>query len=284
MGWGDELMVSGIARRLQAHDPRPVRVVDRRGRARWSDAWRGNPRFAAPGHRGPVQVLVNGPGARPYIDGWSATRWRWRDWVCATGELHLDADELAFGRHLAGRVWIEPGLKPRASPNKDWGGARWHALAAALLARGHRVACFAGPHDADDPAAATGGAPAAACLGALPVERVRAPSFRHAAAALAHARAAVLPEGGLHHAAAALGTPSVVLFGGYISPRQTGYPHQVSLFTGGEPCGSRRPCGHCRDAMARIDPHAVAATVDALDAASREPAGSATPDASSVPA
>ncbi len=258
MGWGDEIMVSGIARRLQQRDPRPVRVRDRKGRIRWSDAWRGNPRFAAPDHRGPVQVLVNGPGARPYIDGWSATRWRWRDWICATGELHLDADERAFGRAHAGRVVIEPALKGGASPNKDWGAPRWRELAARLRADGHRVARFA---SGDEPAG----------VDADGTEVIRAPNFRHAAAVLAHADAAALPEGGLHHAAAALGTPSVVLFGGFISPRQTGYAHQVNFFTGGEPCGARRPCAHCRDAMARIAPRAVAATLSQLVAASREP-------------
>lgn len=266
MGWGDEIMVSGIARRLQQRDPRPVRVVDRKGRVRWSDAWRGNPRFAAPGARGPVQVLVNGPGARPYIDGRDGTGWRWRDWVCATGELHLDAGELAFGRAHAGRVLIEPGLKAGASPNKAWGAARWRALAACLRAAGHRVARFA------EAGEATGADPGS--VDADGVEVIRARSFRQAAAVLAHAHAAALPEGGLHHAAAALGTPTVVLFGGYISPRQTGYAHQVNLFTGGEPCGATRPCAHCRAAMARIDPEAVATALSTLVAASREPAPS----------
>ena len=62
----------------------------------------------------------------------------------------------------------------------------------------------------------------------------------------------MLPEGGLHHAAAALGTPTIVIFGGFISPRQTGYPHQVNLFTGGTPCGMRRRCDHCEQAMRRV--------------------------------
>ena len=46
---------------------------------------------------------------------------------------------------------------------------------------------------------------------------------------LSGARAAVLHEGGLHHAAAALGMPAVVLFGGMISPRNTGYDVHVNL-------------------------------------------------------
>jgi hypothetical protein len=34
MGWGDEIMITGIARRLQERDPLPVRVLDRNGRPR----------------------------------------------------------------------------------------------------------------------------------------------------------------------------------------------------------------------------------------------------------
>ena len=74
---------------------------------------------------------------------------------------------------------------------------------------------------------------------------------------LATARLAILPEGGLHHAAAALGVPSIVLFGGFISPRQTGYPHQVNVFTGGTPCGWRVRCGHCAAAMKKIEPERI---------------------------
>ena len=69
---------------------------------------------------------------------------------------------------------------------------------------------------------------------------------------LSQSRLAVLPEGGLHHAAAASGTPSIVIFGGFISPRQTGYLHQSNLFTGGDPCGMRHRCSHCKRAMDRI--------------------------------
>jgi hypothetical protein len=48
------------------------------------------------------------------------------------------------------------------------------------------------------------------------------------------------------------------VFGGFISPRQTGYPQQVNLFTGGEPCGRRLPCPHCARAMQLIEPEHVA--------------------------
>ncbi len=49
MGYGDEIMVTGAARRLQdAGDPRPVAVLDRHARPRRHPLWAGNPRIATP--------------------------------------------------------------------------------------------------------------------------------------------------------------------------------------------------------------------------------------------
>ncbi|HEX7455694.1 MAG TPA: glycosyltransferase family 9 protein, partial [Gallionella sp.] len=83
------------------------------------------------------------------------------------------------------------------------------------------------------------------------------PDFRRACAVLANAKAYVGNEGGMHHAAAALGIPAVVIFGGFISPQQTGYATQRNLTAGGKPCGMRQPCRHCADAMAAITPEMV---------------------------
>lgn len=82
-------------------------------------------------------------------------------------------------------------------------------------------------------------------------------TIREAAAVLSTARAAVLPEGGLHHLAAAMRLPAVVLFGGFISPKSTGYSMHRNLFTGKVACGNRRPCDHCAQAMAAISPESV---------------------------
>jgi hypothetical protein len=57
----------------------------------------------------------------------------------------------------------------------------------------------------------------------------------------------------LHHAAAALGVPAVVIFGGFISPAVTGYAAHANIFTGDDlGCGNINPCPHCRAAMERI--------------------------------
>lgn len=236
MGWGDEIIVTGMARRLQENNPLRVRVLDKRGRARWHAIWDGNPRLAPPDLNTEVQTLTNGPGRRPYIARETERCWVWRDWICPVGEIYLSECERAFGANHAGRVILEPNVKPKASPNKDWGWARWAEVSRQLLKQGHAVTQLG-----------AAGSPR------LPgVEFIPTDSFREACAVLAVSRLAILPEGGLHHAAAALGTAAIVIFGGYISPQQTGYAHQVSLFTGGTPCGKRIRCPHCVEAMNRI--------------------------------
>ncbi|WP_411829488.1 glycosyltransferase family 9 protein [Paraburkholderia aspalathi] len=75
------------------------------------------------------------------------------------------------------------------------------------------------------------------------VEFVPTATFRQACALLARARAYLGPEGGLHHACAALRVPAVVIFGGYVSPSVTGYHHHINLFSGsGLGCGRSLAC------------------------------------------
>jgi len=72
-------------------------------------------------------------------------------------------------------------------------------------------------------------------------------------AVLANAALYVRPEGGLHHAAAAMRVRAVVIFGGFIHPLTTGYPEHANIFKGSRACGTiGRRCPHCADAMRRI--------------------------------
>ena len=241
MGLGDEIIVTGIARRGQEANPLPVRVLDKRGKTRWHEIWEGNPRLAPPGFRGKAQTLVDGPGRRGYIERKTRNGWIWREWICPVGEIYLSERERAFGAAFGQRVILEPNLKQSASPNKQWGWARWAELANLLLAEGY-------------PVAQMGTAKARRLKG---VEFIVTKNFREACAVLAATRLAIVPEGALHHAAATFGTATIVIFGGYISPLQTGYPHQLNLFTGGKPCGNRARCPHCTEAMERIPVAAV---------------------------
>lgn len=208
-----------------------------------------------------MQHIVNGPRCRPYIDyaameeDWRKVHperpfstklrdarlpWRYTAWRAMPGELSWPR-----GRPN-GLIVVEPHLKPGASPNKDWGWRRWQSLV-----RSRRWPW------------AQLGPPGTRLLAG--VTHVPTKSFQEACRVLSGAVAAVLPEGGLHHAAAALGVPAVVIFGGYASPANTGYEGQVNLYrAAGSPCGQRVPCGHCAEAMAAIAPEQVAEELERL--------------------
>jgi hypothetical protein len=246
MGWGDDIMATGMAREAQLTDPRRVRLMLEKGE-RWAEAYYNNPRLASPGQQGDFQtVMARENHLRAYTVSKGHDRWTWRAYTPPVGEIYLSDHEQAFGKQHAGRVIVEPNIKPNASPNKQWGWVRWNKLAWLLRQQGITVTQL-GP---DNTPVLEG------------AEMIVTRNIRHAAAVMANARAAVLPEGGLHHTAAVFGIPAVVIYGGYISPAVTGYAGQKAFFNGGPEhplgCGMRVACAHCADAMASITPEAVA--------------------------
>ena len=244
--------MTGQARVMQQTDPRKVRIVYEK--PRWHDVWFNNPRLAVPGEIGDFQDLHPRDGyLRPYMEAKHANRWVWKEFRPPPGEIYLTPQERNFGQRHAGRVILEPHIKQGASPNKQWG--RWEELAQILTKLGIRFTQL-GP----------GGT-----YWLKGAEFIETRNFREAAAVLSTAKACVLPEGAMHHACAAFNTPAVVLFGGYISPKVTGYDTQVNLFTGGDlGCGMRNPCRHCQRAMEAISPEKVAKHLTGiLDEASR---------------
>ena len=170
--------------------------------------------------------------------------WRYTSWRAHPGEL-FQVPRREPGRYVV----IEPHIKANASPNKDWGWARWQALVNL-----RRDLDWVQP-----------GPPGTRVLDGA--RHAATADFRAACGLLAGARAAVLPEGGLHHAAAALDLPAVVIFGGMTAPANTGYDSHVNLFepmNGASPCGRRVACGHCARAMAAIRPAAVAEQLERI--------------------
>jgi hypothetical protein len=252
VGWGDEIMVTAAARKLQQADARKVAVRNRHGAARWDAIWENNPRIATPDEVNALygvgfQYLDNAPKRRPYIDDTTPERFTFNGWRVADtgpGEIYLTEAEAALGRKARGAIVIEPNLKPRASPNKQWGVGKWKDLVRMITIAGYEVVQLGdeGTH----------------VLRNARLIITRTP--RQACGVLSGARGAVLPEGGLHHAAAALGIPAAVIFGGYIAPSVTGYDFDTSshrnIFTGGERwpygCGHRVSCRHCIEAMEQI--------------------------------
>lgn len=242
MGIGDEIMMGGEARRRAAGTARRYRMLDKRGQPRWHFVWEGNPHVARPGQPFDGEIgYVD--GRRPYLAEVRPDRYRFREYQPAPGILDLSGRDPAASALAEGAVVFNPCIKPRAPVNKAWPRAAWEALVAARP--GIRWVQLCQPGDA-------------VIAGAVALET---PHFLDAALAIRRAACLICHEGALHHAAAAVGTPAIVIRGGFISPRVTGYDGQVDFYVEHREhplgCGWRVPCRHCRDAMASITPDNV---------------------------
>mgnify|MGYP006278660725 CR=1 FL=1 len=247
MGLGDDLMVTGEARNAFIKVNRKIAVMLDRKRQRWSEVFKNNPYMATPSEvRSGAKVFWLGPDAgRRYMIKQDLHRRYWTNIGPTVGQLFFTDEERNYAKAEKERlgdniVFIEPNIKSIASPNKDWGWDRWRTLVNLLpnvnwvqIAKsGYKI--LPGVSNVVNP-----------------------PSFRKAAALLSHSDLCVLPEGGLHHACAVVNKKAIVIFGGYISPVQTGYPIHVNIFTGGTPCGMKTRCAHCKDAMNKITPEII---------------------------
>jgi hypothetical protein len=265
MSFGDEIMASGHALSVHRKSGGRIVIVGLDGEPRWSDLWAGLPWIVQPGEtRAGASAVQNGPQCRPYIAypfnrdiGCRYSGWRARDHL---GEIRFTAEETGFAARatagLEGFILIEPGVPAQSNPNKQWGRAKWQALADILTGEGRIVVQV--------------GAPGTDTLAG--VKLVETPSFRHGAAVLARAAHSILPEGGLHHAAGALHLPAVVLFGGAVDVEATGYPWHTNVVDDGplSPCGAWSPCDHCADVWAKLSPEHVAGLLPQQDLLRRQ--------------
>lgn len=251
MGIGDNLMASGMARGAAA---RGKRIAFGNGlKILWDQhseiIFRGNPNVAAPGTERaiPVEWIPFYKGHRIYNRS-DAGRWVWNyDFKAIAGEVFLAAHERKFAESIGqGYVVIEPNVPAfkTVAPNKQWPVARYELAAKKLRASGFDIVQMVNPGTSTRLSSA---------------RSVSTPDFRRALAVLARAALYVGPEGGLHHGAAAVGIPAVVLFGGFVPPEVTGYDTHTNLTGGSEACGSLTACEHCRKAMETISVAEVAA-------------------------
>lgn len=253
-------MATGMARGAAARGKR-IAFGDGK-KIRWDSnsppIFKGNRNIAPPGSENAndiewIKFYKGDPGSRIYNEQ-KGDRWIWRPdrFKAIPGEIFLTNDEAAFAKKtVAGFIVIEPNVPPQKphAVNKQWPFEKFEAVASEFVAAGYRVIQFGYP-------AAKYRLKNAMC--------VNMPSFRHAVAVLSRAKLAILPEGGLHHGAAAVGVKAVVLFGGFIPPSVTGYDMHVNLTGGAEACGSLKTCPHCAAAMDAIKVDDVLKAADGL--------------------
>lgn len=262
MGYGDDIMALGEAEAIYRATGARVLIVDRDDRPQRSPVWEHHPAIATSDKEPHRTRLVNAPGARPYIKTWAEadgepmavySDWRARD---VLGNLVLAPAEDALGRELRAKIGpyvvVQPHLKDGASPNKDWGFDRFQEV----VRRCPSVTFVqVGPVPDDGPEGMLAGA-----------TPVRTDTFRAACGVLKYADAYLGPEGGLHHAAAALRRPAAVIFGSFIAPENTGYSFHLNFYTRDQhaPCGRWARCAACAQALERITPEAVATGLRSL--------------------
>lgn len=238
-------MDSGMARVAQMKDPRKVRIM-LGNRLIWSPVWDRNPRIAGPNQEGDFNVIYGRDprtNMRPYHKQKTTDYWVYDlSFRPQVGEIYFAPWEVNFSKMYHPELIVEPNIKAKASPNKQWGWERWQAFVHLAKKEGYEVSQL-GPRDTP-------------VLNG--VRLIETESFRHACAVLGRAKAFVGGEGGLHHAAAALNVHGVVVFGGFTPVELTGYPIHRNLGVSlGEACGMRIPCKHCDAEMAKITPEQV---------------------------
>jgi ADP-heptose:LPS heptosyltransferase len=141
------------------------------------------------------------------------------------------------------------------TPNKDWADACWVELIDRMCRAGMSVV------ETGHPNPATAGVP----RGGYEDLRGRT-TLADVSAILAAADAHVGPSSGPHHMAAAVGTPAVVIYGGFEHPVGTAYPGNVDLYTQlpCSPCWLTTPCPIGKECLKRITPAAVFAAIQGL--------------------
>jgi len=84
-------------------------------------------------------------------------------------------------------------------------------------------------------------------------------NFRNACSVMSMCDLFVGWEGGFAHAAAALNKKAVVIFGGWIDPKITGYDFHENIYINieGSPCGMRNYCDHCQKCIKLISTELV---------------------------
>ena len=232
-------------------------IGDASGTPRWHPVWAGNPILVKPyeyiGDE-PVSRIRSGPHCRPYIvypfsedTGWTFNQaFKCREHIA---RLYLTDTETQRGVDARARygpyVLIEPFTK---HGNFRWPLKRWQALVAACP-----DLTFVQHTHADTSERVIGA-------------HYEPANFREAWGLIASADLYVRSESGLCHAAAALETRQVTLFGGCMDADvMGGYPLQTVIADHWppSPCGRWRPCEHCRAAMDRITVEDVVAAMRA---------------------
>jgi hypothetical protein len=225
MGLGDWLMASGDAKEANERTGKKVKLGDGVTMFLDNQVFANNPRMASNSDTDVVWVK-NYQGHRPYLKGTKNGRLLFNDdYKPRVGEVYFNQlEKKNIDKIDKDYIVVEPNVKRvyAHTVNKAWHG--WEELFK------HDLPWLQ--------------------LGDVTVKRYtkwkETNTFREALQVLSKAKLFVGTDGGLHHAAAALGIPSVVIWTGFTSPRHLGYDTHRNIHDGSEPCGTYDSvCQHC---------------------------------------
>lgn len=259
MGFGGELMWSSVAREIHERTGRqvvPCRFVDDKFYVIESEIFRNNPRFVFDSSG--IPLVLNNPNTN-YCKQDTPTRAIHRydrhviEQICeAYGipdpklKCELFFTEAEYNRvdeleRLIGGpfVVIEPNVKNEYGVNKEYSFGKWQLVANELLSNSIKLVQT--------------GQPGVKVLDGV-IDLTGCLTFREAALLVSRSRLLVASEGGLMHAANAVGTRAVILVTGFIHPTMTCYPENTNIWIGAEhgPCGMKTQCLKC---LAEVQAH-----------------------------
>jgi len=240
MGYGDDIMITARCKRLKKENPDYDIVIVKGKIEAWSPIYENNPnikRFKE-ARRKIIRCQIR---PRPYIHSMTSTNFIWKKHKPKPGEIFLTNEEKKFSteklQYLSDIVYIEPNVKGTVSANnKDWGFKKWQSVVDAF----------------PNITFVQAGEPTSKILNG--VHFFKTPTIREALALLKNAKIFLGSDGALHHASAAFKIPAIVIFGGFVSPQQTGYDIHTNFYIDDpeSPCGSKSSCNHCRRCMEQI--------------------------------
>lgn len=255
MGVGDALMASGEVRELRIKKPSAKFIIGDGVKSYWSEVFDNNPyiiKHSDINKHHEVYWIKNYEGNRPYRNYGNhlpKDNYNWNEkFKAKKGEIFFSeaekklAKEVIFNirKKIGNRklIFIEPNVKKRLGYlNRDWGFKNWQKVVNEIKQLYDFIQITYGINKSIN--------------GSINIHGL---NFRSSVAILSLCDLFIGTEGGMHHAAAATDIKSIVIYGGHISPKITGYDFQKNLYidTPLSPCGKKQPCDHCQDCLKQI--------------------------------
>ena len=255
MGVGDALMASGEIKELRKKHPNAKFIIGDGKRSYWNEVFDNNPHIIRGSEISNYKEIIwvkNYEGNRPYRNYGNElpkNNYNWKkSFRPKKGEMFFTNEEKKLSNTVISSIrnkvknkkiiFIEPHIKKRLGyENRDWGITKWQDVVFKLKNLFEFIQITYGKNK-----------PIKGCI------NIHGLNFRSSVAILSKCDLFIGTEGGMHHAAAATSTKSVVIFGGHISPQITGYEDQTNLYINSDisPCGLKDVCEHCKICMEKI--------------------------------